>query len=62
MTQTIDLKNGSFDYTKFQTDALEQIKNGQPLMGEQGVLTPLIKQLIELSLEGEMEHPLTRMV
>lgn len=58
MTQTIDLKNGSFDYTKFQTDALEQIKNGQPLMGEQGVLTPLIKQLIELSLEGEIEHHL----
>ncbi len=27
-------------------------------MGEQGVLIPLIKQLIELSLDGEMEHHL----
>lgn len=59
MTQTIDLKNDSFDYSRFQTNALAQIKNGQPLLGEQGVLTPLIKQLIELSLEGEMEHYFT---
>lgn len=59
MTQNIDLKTGNFDFSKFQSDALEQIKQGKPLMGGDGVLTPLIKQLIEASLEGEIAHHLS---
>lgn len=35
--------------------AIEQLRNGANLGGKNGVLTPLIKQLIEATLEGELE-------
>jgi putative transposase len=47
-----------FDFGKFQREAIEKLKNGQSLIGENGILTPLIKQIIEASLEGEMESHL----
>lgn len=53
MNKKIDLSN--FDYDKFKSSALEQLKSGQPLTGKDGILTPLIKELLEASLEGEME-------
>lgn len=45
----------SFDFASFQKQAIEKLKQGQPLMGEGGIVTPLIKQIIEASLDGEME-------
>lgn len=44
-----------FDFTQFQKDAIEKLKSGQPLGGSDGVMTPLIKQILEAALEGEME-------
>lgn len=44
----------NFDFKKFQAEATEKIRNGQSLLGSEGVLTPLIKELLEASLEGEM--------
>lgn len=41
-----------FDFTA----ALEQLQTGQPLIGKDGILTPLIKQLVEAALEAEIEH------
>jgi transposase-like protein len=38
--------------------ALKAIQSGQPLMGKEGVLTPLIKNLTEAALEGELESHL----
>jgi len=38
--------------------ALKAIQSGQPLMGKEGVLTPLIKDLTEAALEGELESHL----
>jgi len=38
--------------------ALKAIQFGQPLMGKEGVLTPLIKDLTEAALEGELESHL----
>ena len=35
------------------TEALEKLKAGEPLEGENGVLAPLIKRLIEAALAGE---------
>lgn len=50
--------NSSFDFAKFQREAIEKLKNGEPLLGEDGIVTPLIKQILEASLEGEMGHHL----
>lgn len=43
--------NNTFDFNK----ALEQLKSGKPLNGEDGVLTPLIKQLAEAALNAEID-------
>ena len=52
----IDLNH--FNFEDFKEEALSQIKSGQPLTGKDGVLTPLIKQLLEAALEGEIESHL----
>lgn len=44
---------------KFDIEAaLAGLKSGQDLMGKDGVLTPLIKQLTEAALQGELESHL----
>jgi putative transposase len=48
-----------FNFEDFKEEALSQIKSGQSLTGKDGVLTPLIKQLLEAALEGEMEAHLS---
>jgi transposase-like protein len=53
----IDLSN--FDFSSFKSEAIGQLKSGQSLTGKDGVLTPLIKALLESALEGEMEAHLT---
>ena len=44
----------SFDFNK----ALAELQSGKGLTGEDGVLTPLIKQLIEAALKAELEQHL----
>ena len=39
----------------FSKEAADLIRQGKPLTGEGGVFTPLIKQVLEAALEGEME-------
>lgn len=53
----IDLSN--FDFNEFKSDALSQLKSGQSLTGKDGILTPLIKELLEAALEGEMDSHMT---
>jgi putative transposase len=43
------------DLEKFSKEAAELIKQGKPLTGENGIFTPLIKQVLEAALEGEMD-------
>ena len=43
-----------FDFDK----ALEGLRSGQDLMGKDGLLTPLIKQLTEVALAAELESHL----
>jgi len=50
---SIDLTN--FNYNEFKAGAIEKIKSGQPLTGKGGILTPLLKELLESALEGELE-------
>jgi len=46
-----------FDFKAFEEEAIENLKNGKPLEGKDGVLAPLIKRLIEAGLNGEVtEH------
>jgi transposase-like protein len=49
----IDLVN--FNYEAFKSEAIEKIKSGQPLTGKGGILTPLLKELLESALEGELD-------
>lgn len=50
--------NGRFDFDQ----ALKDLKAGQPLTGEKGILTPLVKELVEAALEGELDSHLAREV
>ena len=48
---------------KFDVDeALELVKQGHPIDGKDGVLAPLIKQLVEAALEAELESHLAQEV
>lgn len=49
----------SFDFISFQEEAIQKLKSGQPLTGKDGVMTPLIKQILEAALEGEMHAHLS---
>lgn len=44
-----------FDYSLFEEEAIKNLRLGKPLEGKDGILAPLIKRLVEASLEGEMD-------
>lgn len=48
-------KSEIFDYKSYEQEALKNIKEGKPLEGKDGILAPLIKRLVESSLEGELD-------
>jgi len=50
---------GLVDYQELESNILSSIREGRPLTGRDGALTPLIKKLLEASLEGEMESHLS---
>ena len=52
-------KTETFDYSHFESEVVDALKEGQPLIGKDGVLTPLLKRVIEASLEGEMSAHLS---
>lgn len=52
----IDLSN--FNFSEFQKEAIDKLKSGQSLTGKDGILTPLIKEILEAALEGEMDSHL----
>jgi len=52
------MENGNKDFN-FEK-ALEAIQNGQALLGKEGILNPLIKQLTEAALEREIDFHLAR--
>lgn len=47
-------ENHNFDFSA----ALKAIQEGKPLLGREGILTPLIKNLTEAALEGELDSHL----
>lgn len=48
-----------FDYKQFEQEALDQLRSGKRLEGSDGILAPLIKRLVEASLEGELDAHLS---
>jgi len=48
-----------FNFGEFEQEAIAKLKTGQTLMGKEGVLTPLIKRILEAALEGEIESHLS---
>ena len=44
-----------FDFQSYQEHAIKALKEGKPLLGKDGIATPLIKKIIEAALEGELD-------
>lgn len=49
------MEDKKFDFESFVKQAGEQLRSGKPLTGADGVFTPLLKKIIEASLEGELD-------
>ncbi len=45
---------------EFRKQAAELLRAGKPLTGSDGIFTPLIKQVLEASLEGELDTHLEK--
>ena len=52
-------KTEEFDYKEFEQEALSKLKQGVSLEGENGILAPLLKRLLEAGLQGELEGHLS---
>ncbi len=50
--------SNTFDFEAFKANAIEQLKAGVPLSGRDGVLAPLLENLLNSALEGEMDSHL----
>ena len=50
----IDLKD--FNWEDFEKNAIKGLYEGKSFTGTDGVLTPLIKRLLEASLQGELKE------
>ena len=47
------------EWEEFSKRAAELLREGKPLTGEGGIFSPLIKQVVEAALEGELDSHLT---
>jgi transposase-like protein len=45
-----------FDFESFSKTAIEKLKEGNPLTGNDGIFTPLLKMILEASLESEITN------
>ncbi len=48
-------KKDKFDYEELKRKTLEQLRSGKSLFGKDGAFAPLLKDILEAALEGEME-------
>nr|WP_220101219.1 transposase [Chitinophaga oryzae] len=48
-------QKGKFDYEELKRKTLEQLRSGKSLFGKDGAFAPLLKDILEAALEGEME-------
>jgi len=52
------MKEDKFDFEAFVRQAGEQLCQGKPFTGKDGVFAPLLKRVLEASLEGELDSHL----
>jgi len=52
-------KNKAFDFEAFSRQAMEDLKSGKQMLGKDGIFTPLLKMMVEASLEGELDAHLS---
>jgi len=48
-------KKEKFNYEEIKRKTLEQLRSGKSLFGKDGAFAPLLKDILEAALEGEME-------
>jgi transposase-like protein len=53
------MENKKFDFEDFAKKAADELRSGKPMVGRDGVFTPLLKMLIEGALNGEMDAHMT---
>lgn len=51
--------NSSMDFNELGAQVLEELKAGKSLFGKDGALAPLLENIINAALEGEMDAHLT---
>jgi len=49
------MRKEKFDFEGFKAHAQTRLKAGDSLLGKEGILTPLLKEFLDESLEGEMD-------
>lgn len=49
-------KYENYNFSKFEQEAIQSLKDGQGLLGKECILTPLLKRFLEKALEGELVH------
>lgn len=53
------MKEEDFDFKEFEQEAIDKLKQGKSLEGKDGILAPLLKRLLNASLEGELDAHLS---
>jgi putative transposase len=48
-----------FDFESIKKEALQQLKEGKSLLGKDGAFAPLLENILNAALEGEMEAHLS---
>lgn len=48
----------SFDFEEFKAQTIEKLKAGVPLSGKDGVLAPLLENLLNSAMEGDYREML----
>jgi len=54
------MQDENFDYSEFERAAIEGLRSGKKLEGKDGILSPLLKRLIEAGLQGELHDHLSK--
>ena len=60
MSKKQNQEDSDFDWSNFEKEAIFRLKNGEGFGGKEGILAPMIKRLLEASLEGELDHHLNQ--
>lgn len=53
------MEGQEFNFGEFEAGAIEGLRQGRSLMGEDGIFTPLLKRFLEAGLEGELSAHLS---